>query len=359
MSAIIGLRIYRDDSDFQTACQIDAFMTRGSGSFAKTFLQTVKDSIKVRTSDQAEPPVIAEILPPEIAKLSAEHREAFLAFAHGIELEAEEKFFARVMELFDYYIWKVAKIPAETRKIFVLGCGRGFELPFIRYVAPDAEIVAVEFKQAVPQGAIDKLGITFIQADAIRYLNDNTQTFDVAFSNHVIEHFGEPEMILKLMLGALVPGGKLVSTVPLDLDSGTPYADRLRRQCSAGGDLNLLDTGYLDIGHSWKTTAQDVQMTLAEVGFGEVELLQRNFSYDNLSETFDAYSKAKASTTGLANQVLLEAPRSIAKSVFGDNVPRLVHKAFVYADINFDFGANKLKSDLAPELLIVAGKSAG
>jgi SAM-dependent methyltransferase len=356
MNDIVGLCIHQEDKTFQTNCQLNAFLTRGDKVSAQTLLQTVRENIKIRHNYDVAIQRPSEILPDRILELNNLYKENFQKFLFENKLDFDSHFYDEVLKRFNQYIWKTAVLPINVKKIFVLGCGNGYELPYLRFFAPSADIVAIEFKQSISQQLIEKLDVQFFQDDAVTFLKEKIETFDVIFSNHVLEHFGNPETIFKLIFDALKTEGCVISAVPLDLDDTTPYSKALRHLCVNPEKLSLLDAAYLDLGHSWKTTYQDVGLILKSVGFKNVTLLQRNFSYANTKLTCREYESKSRRFDLLSNSLLIETPRKLAKLLFQNKVPRFFHRLFVYVDLSFWCGANRLKSSLAPELLLIGTK---
>ena len=356
MQKIIGLSIHDEDEFFQTTCQVNAFLTRKSKVTANTFLSIVRNKINIRYSNlYIQPP--EDVLPKNLLDLIALHKADFINFLLSKGVGSISNYFQDTVKQFNYYIWKTSLISKSANNILVLGCGKGYELAFLRFAAPYATITAIEFKQNVDIEVLKKLDIVFLQYDAKKFLDEKLETYDLIFSNHVLEHFGNPDALMKLIFEILREGGSMVAALPLDLDHTTPYSDKLGALCSNPETISLLDAAYLDIGHSWKATYQDVGSTLMNAGYGEIKLILRNFSYENIGETFEQYVMSKKRFGLIFNYLLIDLPRKIMKVIFGKKIPRKVHQLFVYLDLNLWFGSNTLKSALAPELLVIAVKN--
>jgi SAM-dependent methyltransferase len=96
-----------------------------------------------------------------------------------------------------------------------VGCGSGqlcFELArrgAERVVGVEVGDVLALRESLLSQPAQVQERVEFVQTDgSLRELGD--ERFDLAFSKDSFEHFSDPESVVEAMIGALVPGGRLV-----------------------------------------------------------------------------------------------------------------------------------------------------
>jgi SAM-dependent methyltransferase len=101
--------------------------------------------------------------------------------------------------------------PYRPTRVFDVGCGEGSTLTFLREIFPHAwfggiepSLMAVEKARMkgldVMQGRIDRTPVA--------------ETFDLVFSNNVLQHTSDPVGFLKAKKSLLAPGGKLVLSCP-------------------------------------------------------------------------------------------------------------------------------------------------
>ena len=97
--------------------------------------------------------------------------------------------------------------------------------------------------------ALELLGVDFLPGDifeSMRTLQTNGRHFDLIFSNHVVEHFYEPDDALATMAGVLNEGGMFSSALPWD---AYPMGDLLRAIAENPTRTHGLDINWLDLRH--------------------------------------------------------------------------------------------------------------
>lgn len=121
--------------------------------------------------------------------------------AHEASFRSEEREdHARMLNLLDL---------KGSEKVLEIGCGLGVLLRKI----PSEHKIGIE----VNDFAVDectKQGLSVIKADAERGLPFEDSSFDVIIMNSVIEHFREPEPVVKECFRVLASGGQLILTTP-------------------------------------------------------------------------------------------------------------------------------------------------
>jgi SAM-dependent methyltransferase len=177
----------------------------------------------------------------------------------------------------DDFGWEVNLVPRSAQRVLILGCGDGIELLFLRAVLPTARLTAIDYANALLPGIAEATGVTFLAGDMHQHLRSLTREYDLAFSNHTLEHMYAPDATLATLATLLVPGGHILSTLPLMAQPGSPHLDRILRYASQTERrvIHPIDAVYFDLGHPWKTNPADIAATLTRAGFGDVHIYQR------------------------------------------------------------------------------------
>lgn len=105
----------------------------------------------------------------------------------------------------------VAISPRKPKKIFDVGCGHGGTLHYLRELFPEAVLGGLEpSASAVKNAYTDKLEVIEGRLDEVKV----SGTFDLVFSNNVLQHVTDPMAFLLAQKALLAPGGDLVLTCP-------------------------------------------------------------------------------------------------------------------------------------------------
>jgi SAM-dependent methyltransferase len=248
--------------------------------------------------------------------------------------------------------WKVHAIPTAARSVLVLGSASGREALFIRHRLPAARIVCADFEDARLPHVEQALGIEFHHGDFNDVLRSSSGSFDVVFSNHVLEHLFEPDKTLALARAALSTSGRFIAALPLDGQPRAPFSDALA--CDA---LHPLDMCTIDVAHAWKTNVTELLKALRAAGFDEVELRGRDRYFSVAGRQFSSqdafYQRARLGLT--LNRAVFGTARGLLKRAFPGDVPPLVLKAMFGIEHRFWFGSNRLKNEFSVECLATAG----
>ena len=118
-------------------------------------------------------------------------------------------------------------------KILDLGCGTGTSADFFKKMVPDAQWIGLDIEESPEVASRTKTGAEFHSFDGINIpFGDNS--FDLIFSNQVLEHVRHPVELLKEARRVLKPEGFMVgSTSHLEpyhsfsVRNYTPYGFRL------------------------------------------------------------------------------------------------------------------------------------
>ncbi|QDQ42858.1 class I SAM-dependent methyltransferase [Methylacidiphilum kamchatkense] len=101
-------------------------------------------------------------------------------------------------------------LEAKKGKILDVGCGNGQFLYIMRELGWEAEGIEPD---PLAARKVMEIGIKVIQS-TIEEVELSKETYDAITLNHVIEHLTDPFSIIKKLVIALKPGGKLVSISP-------------------------------------------------------------------------------------------------------------------------------------------------
>ncbi|MBW4038688.1 MAG: class I SAM-dependent methyltransferase [Acidobacteria bacterium] len=181
---------------------------------------------------------------------------------------------------FDDFEWETNFVPRETKSVLVIGCGNGIELIFLRAVLPNARIMAIDYHDARLPKLGSTVGMQFLQGDICEHLASFDRSYDLIFSNHTLEHLYDPDEMLAIFARLLLPGGCLLSTLPMAGKAGTPFLPKVHRFAAQHDGNNEprihpLDLVYFDSGHPWKTNPDDLSSTVKRAGFKDVKIFQR------------------------------------------------------------------------------------
>lgn len=253
------------------------------------------------------------------------------------------------------FAWKIAEIPPDTRSILDIGCGDGLELMFLRAAAPDAAITAIDWDDRLMPEIRALTGVQFQKRNFVEFLREVAETFDLVFSNHVVEHLYDPDEVLGLLRARLSPGGLMLAAFPLDGVVASLSRDLER----TAGARSLLDLGELDLGHPWKTTASDASETMLAAGFHRVRLVQRQGAL-NTAVAGEEKELEMAERRGRRfRRLVFYPPRWIVRRLFGRHPPPFLVRLFYAFERRFWFGGNNLKNGVAPEILAIAYAKGG
>ena len=141
----------------------------------------------------------------------------------------------------------VGQLP-EVRKILDLGCGAGTSAEFFKKILPGAQWIGLDVEESPEAVARKKTGAEFHTFDGVNIPFDDN-SFDLIFSNQVLEHVRHPIKLLKEARRVLTPEGCMVgSTSHLEpyhsysVRNYTPYGFRLLLE-EAGLELEQIRPG--------------------------------------------------------------------------------------------------------------------
>jgi 2-polyprenyl-3-methyl-5-hydroxy-6-metoxy-1,4-benzoquinol methylase len=129
--------------------------------------------------------------------------------------------------LFHSYALLLAECIARTavtlgrapRTLVDCGCGEGLILRFVREQQPQLEVTGIDYSDAIDKARAMgmELGYNFklIRGDLFEVCRPGgAGPFDILISLGLIEHFTEPEKLLRQMTEIVAPGGCVITVVP-------------------------------------------------------------------------------------------------------------------------------------------------
>lgn len=261
--------------------------------------------------------------------------------------------------LFRDYGWKMRQLPDGVGRILSVGCGGGRELIFLRSRYPEAQIVALDYGMGVEggSGTLDILGVEFVAGDifeSTKKLGADGPRFDLIFSNHVIEHFYDPDEQISELCSLLKAGGLFTAGVPLD---AYPLSDLLAERSRDPQSTNALDIDWLDLRHPWKTNEADLARTLLGAGMGSVVLFRRVHHANNSKCEVDLSLEGCTQREMRARRIeslTLQPWIGAMKLLFGRNPPRRLARLVFAMNRRLWFGRYRLKCDIQPEVFATA-----
>jgi SAM-dependent methyltransferase len=251
------------------------------------------------------------------------------------------------------YSWKTARLPAGPKNILSTGCGGGAELVFLRSLYPQARIVALDYVRSLRGGdnLLRQLDVEFKEGDIFKNIETLDTKFDLIFSNHVIEHFYEPEEQLSALVRLLNPRGIFAAGLPLD---GHALADLMRRLARSPRSIHALDMNWLDVRHPWKTNRADLAATLIAAGLGDVEVYQRAYHSSRALPISAQRCEERERSGRLIYGLTLGAFVRAIRLIVGENVPRRLARLVFALDRRLWFGLYRLKTEVQPEVFVMA-----
>ena len=217
--------------------------------------------------------------------------------------------------------WKICLARSDAKSVLALGCGEGDEIAALRARAPRSRILGLDWVDKCLPGLLDAAKADFIHGDFNDRLGEHKETFDLVFSNHVIEHSFDPDELLRSIRASLKPRGQLVSAIPLDGEAENPIFKQALSLAREPGRIQRSDMFLMLGGHPYKTNASEFAEAVLNAGFRAVRVAYRPWSptcYNSLDE--DALSVSRAAHMKLhgASTGLLS---SAVNRIFSDNPP--------------------------------------
>lgn len=252
--------------------------------------------------------------------------------------------------LLDDYHWKIAVADAKPDKVLSFGCGDGHELIVLRAMFPMAKIEALDWTAKVSARLLSAANVSFRKADLIGTL-DEPERYDLIFSNHSVEHFYDPDTLLRKLRARLSSNGVLVCSMPLDGSADDIFRRSLARWAATPSTVGHLDATWIDPGHPWKANAPDVVDTLKRAGFSSVQIFQREFNIPRGQRLDERALHRFRRRMGLLHALTIKPFCALCGSFARE---RWVRRVVVGAAARLPCGSGKLKNAQSPEITFVA-----
>ena len=217
-----------------------------------------------------------------------------------------------------------------------------------------SRILGLDWVDKCLSGLLDAAKADFIHGDFNDRLGEHKETFDLVFSNHVIEHSFDPDELLRSIRASLKPGGQLVSAIPLDGEAESPIFRRALSLAREPDRIQRSDMFLMLGGHPYKTNASEFAETLLGAGFQAVRVAYRPWSptcYDLLDE--DALSVSRATHMklhGASTRLLSTA----VNGIFSNNPPLAALRALGAVDSRWPFGLIRMHTHKSMEAIVIA-----
>jgi SAM-dependent methyltransferase len=264
----------------------------------------------------------------------------------------KKRWLSHTIDVFGWYF----QFDVPGQKILSLGCGSGYELFFLRHKYPEAEIVAVDWVNKVPQEFLEKLNIHFYEAPIYDFLASRQENFDAIYSSHVLEHSYEIDRLFGLLHHALMPGGILVSSLPLCGFEETRYAAFLEKVLAGESQLRQLDCNMLDLGHPWKTNQYDLHHSLTQSKFQDIQILgNENSCVRGIKISLSEWKK-QADLMFRLHSIFLSPMKKLIYLCVSDPLPYGLVNLNCNLDWKFSFGGGRI-ANFVPEVLFIAHKA--
>ena len=106
-------------------------------------------------------------------------------------------------------------IPADARIVLDVGCGRGALGAALKQDRPDVRVHGLEYVAEAAAVAAERLDDVFIaDLDVLEALPAHWEPFDAIICGDVLEHLRDPARVLRVLRGALAPGGVIAASIP-------------------------------------------------------------------------------------------------------------------------------------------------
>jgi trans-aconitate methyltransferase len=263
----------------------------------------------------------------------------------------KKRWLSHTIDVFSWYF----QIELTATKILSIGCGHGYELFFLRHKYPNAVITAVDWVNKVPENILEKLNITFFEANVYDFLSSHEAEYDLIYSSHVLEHSYKIDILLELLNHALIKGGVLASSIPLCGFENTLYSAFLESVLNGKSTLRQMDCTMLDLGHPWKTNQHDLLNSLLKAQFQDIEILGNELSCVRGRKVSIKRWKKETDLLFMLYSILLNPFKKAIYLFMKDPLPCSLVSFNCSVDWKFEFGGGRI-ANFVPEVFFVAHK---
>jgi malonyl-CoA O-methyltransferase len=185
----------------------------------------------------------------------------------------------------------LAGLEEQVTRVLEVGCGTGVATGIVNKYFPRAQILSLDFSDAMVEAASRKLAgqtqVRFLCVDAEEYLQTaKEQSFDLVVSNATLQWFDNIEESLAGIVRVLAPGGYCIASVfgPESLQELAQGLSHVR-----GHAIKIAAAGFVNFAQFEAL----LQENFSEVGLEEMRVVRK---YDSLWELLD--HMRRTGTTG-------------------------------------------------------------
>ncbi|QMU27424.1 class I SAM-dependent methyltransferase [Adhaeribacter radiodurans] len=184
-----------------------------------------------------------------------------------------------------HYINQVFDLPNDSR-VLCIGANPGLECLVAQNLFPNWRITGVDFSLS------DKILFGNLLEMNIADIGEvfSPDSFDLCFSNHVLEHLGPVrERVLKSVSKVLCKDGYFASAMPCDANPKNPPINNFLKIIENGNPKQM---HLMNPAHMWKTDIFDIYDVLSINGFKEIKFFHfKGSGADNHREIYKQVPK--------------------------------------------------------------------
>jgi SAM-dependent methyltransferase len=345
-----GIQIRITDPELQAYLQRYPFATGPDETINRYVASIIAENIFFR---EAGTPAETRLLSPDETRLPTPEQGRVQELFAKVGMSAADQ---RVH--INDFEWEANLVPRDAKNVLVIGCGDGIELLFLRAVLPEAQITAIDYHDSLLPGILDAAEVTLLVGDMHVHLRTLLPVYDLIFSNHTLEHLYDPDLTLAVLASLLKSGGHMLSVLPMNGQTGSPYLERVhrlveQRSSTVARRIPMLDFVYLDFGHPWKTNPADISATLLRAGFEDIDIFQRRDHLCRPTEASRAELKRKRKFAVFLNTAIFGPIHFVAKTLFPGGAPLRLRSLIFAIERRLPFGANRSSNAFTEEALFV------
>jgi SAM-dependent methyltransferase len=308
----------------------------------------VLDSIEMREAGQASP--LEELRSAELTEAPgiATAACAMLSAVGLSESAAQARLESRA--------WKMCLVPAHSECALALGCGEGDEIAALRARLPYAQIEALDWVEKITPRLLNLARAEFDHGNFDDLLAQRSSTFDLVFSNHVIEHSFNPDALLKAILECLKPEGWLVGALPLDGEQSDPLFMHVLALALEPCRIRRSDMFAVNAGHPYKTNASELVEALMHAGFRSARVAYRPWHPTLFDKAPAGGLDAARSRSYYLHRMTMGHVHGILGSVLSDQMPLRALRILGAVESRVPFGMIRMRARNSLEAIIIAQK---
>ena len=256
------------------------------------------------------------------------------------------------------HFWKLSAIADALRqgapRMLCMGAANGLECRVAELFNERLQVTGTDFRLANQRFHNDLRPIPHASLlDAF-----GAGSFDVIYSNHVLEHvYGGLDELLKSTRSMLREGGLLVGGLPTETNPSNPYAHLFPDMITAKAPQRMF---RLNPGHPWKTDLFGIHDRLTRAGFSNIHLYTlRGSRFDNAKAVTEALGTPSTSPKPTPHTPLPRAHRRLRSRLIAFIEHAAATRSFTESALKAYFSveaANNPRPHKMHELLFVCSK---